>query len=171
MFDLGFGEMLVIAVLVIVFVGPDGLPDMMRVLGRFYAQVRRASDDLRRTFNAEVARVEADRRREELKERRLARERARAEEAAAAGAGTAPPETAPDADATGADEDAVLPPDPRLPPDAAPRVAPRPPATGAVPRAPAGPPRPHAQPTFDSAELPPPDAPAPDAPAPRSEEP
>ena len=32
MFDLGFGEMLVIAVLVIVFVGPDGLPDMMRCL-------------------------------------------------------------------------------------------------------------------------------------------
>ena len=62
MFDLGFGEMLVVAVLVIVFIGPDGLPDLMRVLGRFYAQARRASDELRRTFNAEVARVEADRR-------------------------------------------------------------------------------------------------------------
>ena len=101
MFDLGFGEMMVIAVLVIVFIGPDGLPDLMRVLGRFYAQARRASDELRRTFNAEVARVEADRRREELKARREAREAQR------------PP-------------DDLLPPDPRLPPDAAPRRARRP---------------------------------------------
>ncbi|MFN7146979.1 MAG: Sec-independent protein translocase protein TatB, partial [Myxococcota bacterium] len=85
MFDFGFGEILVIAVLVIVFVGPDGLPDMMRVLGRFYGQIRRASDDLRRTFNAEVARVDAEKRREELKQRRLAREKARAEALAAAG--------------------------------------------------------------------------------------
>jgi sec-independent protein translocase protein TatB len=156
-FDLGLGEMLVIAVLVIVFVGPEGLPDMMRVLGRFYAQIRRASDDLRRTFNAEVARVEADRRREELKQRRLARERARAAEQAAAGEAATPP--APAEHPTEEDVDGVLAPDPRLPPDAAPRVArpaPRPPPPGAAPRA-AGP-TPPAQPTFDGETLPPPPA-------------
>jgi sec-independent protein translocase protein TatB len=159
-FDLGFGEMLVIAVLVIVFVGPDGLPDMMRVLGRFYAQIRRASDDLRRTFNAEVARVESDRRRDELRQRREARELARAE-------GRKLDDAAPVAEDGGqpplvpAAEDpahAVFPADPRLPPDAAPRALPRPPVSGgAVPR-PNGLPVRAAQPTFDGAELPASDA-------------
>lgn len=142
MFDLGLGEMLVIAVLVIVFVGPDGLPDLMRVLGRFYGQMRRASDDLRRTFNAEVARVDADRRRDELRQRRLERERARA---ASAEAGADPGLAAPPVDVAEDDEGAHVPPpflaDPRLPPDAAPRAVPRPgpgPAPGVqrVPRVP-----------------------------------
>jgi sec-independent protein translocase protein TatB len=153
-FDLGLGEMLVIAVLVIVFVGPDGLPDLMRVLGRFYGQMRRASDDLRRTFNAEVARVDADKRRDELRQRRLERERARAAASDAAGEPGAPaelPSGMPSGSPDGALQDhsqdyseedehgpALLAPDPRLPPDAAPRAVPRPgpgPAPG-VPRVP-----------------------------------
>lgn len=148
MFDLGLGEMLVIAVLVIVFVGPDGLPDMMRVLGRFYGQMRRASDDLRRTFNAEVARVDADRRRDELRQRRLERERARAappDSAGEPGEGADAPSSTPAGDPGGPGGEDVPPepeadpllfaPDPRLPPDAAPRAVPRPgPGVPRVPR-------------------------------------
>lgn len=81
MFDMSLGEMLVIGVLVLVFFSPEQLPDLMRQAGRWYGKVRGASDDLRRAFNTEVARVEADRRREELLRRReeLARRRAQAE--------------------------------------------------------------------------------------------
>lgn len=55
---------------ILVFVGPDRIPELMAVAGRYYAKLRRMSDDLRRAFNAEVARVEADKRREELDARR-----------------------------------------------------------------------------------------------------
>lgn len=75
---MSLGEMLVIGVLVLVFFRPEQLPDLMRHAGRLYGKVRGASDDLRRAFNTEVARVDADRRREELLRRReeLARRRA-----------------------------------------------------------------------------------------------
>ncbi|MBM4368424.1 MAG: hypothetical protein FJ102_19575 [Deltaproteobacteria bacterium] len=56
--------------MILVFVGPDRIPELMSVAGRYYAKLRRLSDDLRRAFNAEVARVEADKRRDELEGRR-----------------------------------------------------------------------------------------------------
>lgn len=62
--------MLLIAVVILVFVGPDRIPELMSVAGRYYGKVRRMSDDLRRAFNAEVARSEGDRRRAELEVRR-----------------------------------------------------------------------------------------------------
>jgi sec-independent protein translocase protein TatB len=76
-FDMSLGEMLVIGVLVLVFFEPDQLPDLMRQAGRMYGKIKGASDDLRRAFNAEVARVDSERRREELQRRRdeLARRR------------------------------------------------------------------------------------------------
>ncbi len=70
LFDLGLGEILLIGVVILVFVGPDRIPELMSVAGRYYAKLRRLSDDLRRAFNAEVARVEADKRRDELEGRR-----------------------------------------------------------------------------------------------------
>src|SRR4051812_40493768 len=59
-FDVGLQEMVLIAVIVILFVPADEIPDLMRTLGRYYAKIRRASDDLRRAFNAEVARVDSE---------------------------------------------------------------------------------------------------------------
>ena len=78
----GFMELLVIAVLVIVFVGPDRLPEMMRYVGRQYGRLRRASDELRRAFQLEVDRVDADHRAREIRKRReelMARRRAERE--------------------------------------------------------------------------------------------
>lgn len=171
LFDLSLGELLMIAVLAIVFIGPDDLPKMMRLAGRYYAKIRRASDDLRRAFNAEVAKVEAEERRDEMRRRREEMERRRAELQAKAqenavdptqinsnppplppGEATTPP--APDAaevpvprgarhlpsaepmpahtedgrllpDPAPAEENPqLIPPDPRLPDDAAPRILP-----------------------------------------------
>ncbi len=66
----GFVELVVIAVLVIVFVGPDRLPEMMRFVGRQYGRLRRASDELRRAFQLEVDRVDAEQRAKEIRKRR-----------------------------------------------------------------------------------------------------
>ena len=85
MLDMSLSEMLVIGVLILVFIGPDRIPEMMRFLGRNYAKLRSASDELRRTFNAEVARVDADRRHEEMLKRRAKIQRERDAE------GVAPP--------------------------------------------------------------------------------
>lgn len=70
MFDMSLGEMAIIGVLVLVFFDADQLPELMRKAGRLYGQVRSASDDLRRAFNTEVARVDAEKRRAELMKRR-----------------------------------------------------------------------------------------------------
>lgn len=44
-------EMLVIAVIALIFIGPDQLPEVARTLGRFLNDVRRSTDDLKRDFH------------------------------------------------------------------------------------------------------------------------
>lgn len=161
MFGLGFQELVVIAVLVLMFFPADDLPELMRSAGRWYARMRRASDELRRAFNAEVARAESEYRLEDLRTRREAAARAR-QDAASAEADAAPPADAavplPNAPAGRSVTPPLSPTDPRLrggvpldqrdeddttlPLDAAPRplppdAAPRPRAAGAVAAPPA----------------------------------
>jgi sec-independent protein translocase protein TatB len=78
---LGWGEIALIAALVLVFVGPADLPKVLRFLGRSYGKLRRASDDLRRTFTLEVDRVDAEARADEIQRRREALLARRKEEA------------------------------------------------------------------------------------------
>ncbi len=47
MFGIGFGEVLVIAVILIIVVGPARLPALMAALGRALRTARQASDELR----------------------------------------------------------------------------------------------------------------------------
>ncbi len=89
MFQLGFQELLTIGVLVLLFFPAEDLPGLFRTAGRWYAQIRRASDDLRRAFNSEVARVESEERLDELRKRREAQALARAEAKAKAEAARA----------------------------------------------------------------------------------
>jgi Sec-independent protein translocase protein TatA len=79
---LGFGEIFVIVALVIVFVGPDRMPQLFRTLGRQYGKLMRASDELKRAFVLEADRVDADKRAEDLRRRREEAKK-RAEEARA----------------------------------------------------------------------------------------
>ncbi len=52
MFDLGsFGEVLIIAVAVLILIGPKELPALLRTLGRWISKVRRASAALRQYFD------------------------------------------------------------------------------------------------------------------------
>ena len=49
MFGLGFGEILVIALIALVFVGPKRLPEAGRKIGEFYRQLRDAADTVKST--------------------------------------------------------------------------------------------------------------------------
>lgn len=43
--------MLVVAVIALIFIGPDQIPEVARTLGRFLSDLRRSTDDLKREFN------------------------------------------------------------------------------------------------------------------------
>ena len=47
-FGLGYSEILVIAVIALIVIGPKRLPELLRNVGKVMGQLRRASDDLRR---------------------------------------------------------------------------------------------------------------------------
>ena len=65
MFGIGFFELLVIAVVALVFIGPKRLPDFMKQAGRFFVQMRRTANDVRSTFDQVVQDAESEIRREQ----------------------------------------------------------------------------------------------------------
>jgi len=60
MLDIGWSELLVIAIVAIVVVGPKDLPKMMRTIGVYAGKLRRAAADFQRQFNEAMAESEAD---------------------------------------------------------------------------------------------------------------
>lgn len=51
MFDIGWTELLVIAVVAILIVGPKDLPRMLRTLGNYAGKIRRTANEFRRQFD------------------------------------------------------------------------------------------------------------------------
>ena len=60
MFDIGWGEMLVIAIVVIVVVGPKELPGMLRTFGRTTSKLRVMANDFRKQFDEALKESELD---------------------------------------------------------------------------------------------------------------
>lgn len=60
MFGIGFPELLMIMAIALIVLGPKRLPDIAKALGRGLAEFKRASDELKQTFEAEVRSQEAD---------------------------------------------------------------------------------------------------------------
>lgn len=54
MFGIGFGEMLIIAVILLIAVGPRQLPAMMKTVGKGLREAKKASEDLRRTVGIDA---------------------------------------------------------------------------------------------------------------------
>lgn len=50
MFGLGFSEVVILAVLGLILLGPEQLPDMARTLGRFINDLKRSTGDLTEEF-------------------------------------------------------------------------------------------------------------------------
>jgi len=59
--SLGFPEILLILVLALLIFGPKRLPEVGRTIGKGLSEFRRASSDLKRTVNAELALDEDER--------------------------------------------------------------------------------------------------------------
>ncbi|HUW74034.1 MAG TPA: Sec-independent protein translocase protein TatB [Methyloceanibacter sp.] len=60
MLDIGWSELLVVAVVAIVVVGPKDLPKLMRTFGFYAGKIRRAAGDFQRQFEDAMAESEAD---------------------------------------------------------------------------------------------------------------
>ena len=70
MLNFGLGELFIIAAIVLVFVGPQRLPEMLRTMGRIYGKIRAATYDIRKEFTIEADRAVAEERARLLRERR-----------------------------------------------------------------------------------------------------
>ncbi|GGE45374.1 hypothetical protein GCM10007276_23200 [Agaricicola taiwanensis] len=60
MFDIGWSELLIVAVVAIVVVGPKDLPDMLRNLGRGMRAIRRMASEFQGQFNEALKEAELD---------------------------------------------------------------------------------------------------------------
>jgi sec-independent protein translocase protein TatB len=60
MFDIGWSEILVIAVVAIIVVGPKELPRMLRTFGRTMGTVRRTANDFKRQFDEALREAERE---------------------------------------------------------------------------------------------------------------
>ena len=54
MFDVGFSELMVIAVVALVVIGPERLPRVARTLGHLYARLQRYVNDVKADINREI---------------------------------------------------------------------------------------------------------------------
>ena len=54
MFGIGFPELLLIMAIALIVLGPKRLPDLARALGRGIAEFKRATDELKQTFEEET---------------------------------------------------------------------------------------------------------------------
>ncbi len=58
--NIGFGELMVIVVIAIVFVGPRELPGLLRGIGKTMTQLRRMAGDFQRQFSQALEEAELD---------------------------------------------------------------------------------------------------------------
>jgi sec-independent protein translocase protein TatB len=58
MFGLSFGELFIIAILALILLGPDKLPDAAKTLAKGLKDLRRATDDLKGQLGSELSAVE-----------------------------------------------------------------------------------------------------------------
>ena len=60
MFGIGSMELMVILIVAIIVIGPSKLPQIARGVGKAFGEFKRASNDLKRTIDHEVERIERD---------------------------------------------------------------------------------------------------------------
>jgi len=58
MFGVGFPELVVILAVALIVLGPQRLPEVARMLGRAYGQLRRASEEFQNTIRQDLAALE-----------------------------------------------------------------------------------------------------------------
>ena len=68
MFGIGFTELIVLAVIALVFVGPSRLPQMMQQLGKFFVHTRRMATDVRSAMDTVIRDAEKEIRVKEIED-------------------------------------------------------------------------------------------------------
>lgn len=66
MFEISWSELLILAVVTLVFVGPKELPVFLRTLGRYAGSVKRQAAEFRAQFDAAMREAELDTMRKEM---------------------------------------------------------------------------------------------------------
>lgn len=51
MFGIGFGELVVLSIIVLILIGPKQLPEVMKSIAKFTRQITQAQRDIHRTIN------------------------------------------------------------------------------------------------------------------------
>lgn len=72
MFGIGSTELMVILVVAIIVIGPTKLPKIARGVGKAFGEFKRASNDLKRTIDHEVDRIEREEKTKKAKAELLA---------------------------------------------------------------------------------------------------
>ena len=57
MFGIGLPEMIIIAVVALIFIGPDKLPGVLRSIGKGLVELKRATSDVRSTVQEEMQKI------------------------------------------------------------------------------------------------------------------
>ncbi len=60
MFGIGIPEMIVIAAVALVFIGPDKLPGVLRSIGKGLVELKRSTSDVRSTVQNEMQKIEEE---------------------------------------------------------------------------------------------------------------
>mgnify|MGYP001232784784 CR=1 FL=1 len=58
MFGIGLPEMIIIAIVALIFIGPDKLPGVIRSIGKGLVELKRATSDVRSTVQEEMQKIE-----------------------------------------------------------------------------------------------------------------
>jgi len=60
MFGIGLPEMIIIAIVALIFIGPDKLPGVLRSIGKGIVELKRATSDVRSTVQEEMQKIEEE---------------------------------------------------------------------------------------------------------------
>ena len=79
MFGIGSTELIVILVVALILIGPQKLPELIKNLGKGLSEVKKMSNDVKSTLDAEISAADEERVQKEDTEREAARKKAEAE--------------------------------------------------------------------------------------------
>ncbi len=79
MFGIGSTELIVILVVALILIGPQKLPELIKNLGKGLSEVKKMSNDVKSTLDAEISAADEERAQKEEAEREAARKKAEAE--------------------------------------------------------------------------------------------
>lgn len=79
MFGIGSTELIVILVVALILIGPQKLPELIKNLGKGLSEVKKMSNDVKNTLDAEISAADEERTQKEDVQRDAARKKAEAE--------------------------------------------------------------------------------------------